>query len=292
MKATIMGFIIASATTLTALAATEPERVALWPGQAPVGEGKFETTNVFVTVHRPEKANGAAMVICPGGGYAGLVAGAEGHGIAKWLNQHGITGIVLEYRLPHGRPFVPLLDAQRALRMARVRAKDWNIDTHRLGIIGFSAGGHLAATATTHFDVGNPKANDPVEQQSCRPDFAVLVYPVITMGPKTHPGSRDNLLGRNPPSQLIAMFSNEQQVTSATPPVFLAHAQDDRTVTLDNSRMLYEALQQHHVPAQYLELPSGGHGLKGYKGPMWDEWQTQSLQWLAKLKMIEVSHEN
>ncbi|MGO9113263.1 MAG: alpha/beta hydrolase [Thermoguttaceae bacterium] len=181
-----------------------PEQLALWTTQAPVGDGKFEATNAFITVHRPvpEKANGAAMVICPGGGYGGLVTGAEGHGIAEWLNQHGITGIVLEYRLPRGRSFVPLLDAQRAIRTVRLNAKQWGIDPARIGIIGFSAGGHLASTASTHFDDGDPKATDPVNRVSCRPDFAILIYPLITMGEKTHGGSKAILLGRNPKPEL------------------------------------------------------------------------------------------
>ncbi|MEI8375598.1 MAG: alpha/beta hydrolase [Planctomycetota bacterium] len=265
-----------------------PEKLSLWSGQAPVGDGKFEAASASVTVHRPatEKANGAAMVICPGGGYGGLVTGAEGHGIAKWLNQHGIAGIVLEYRLPRGRSFVPLLDAQRAIRLVRFNAKPWNIDPNHIGIIGFSAGGHLASTAGTHFDDGDPKATDPVNRVSCRPDFAILVYPVVTMGTKTHGGSKANLLGRNPKPEMVDLFSNEKQVTDRTPPMFLAHAKDDTLVSPENSRMLYGALNAHKLATEYLELPSGGHGLNGYKGPMWDAWQTKSLEWLVLQKMI------
>ncbi len=269
-------------------AAPNSERLSLWSGQAPVGGGKFESAGVSVTVHRPapEKANGAAMVICPGGGYGGLVTGAEGHGIAKWLNQHGIAGIVLEYRLPGGRSFVPLIDAQRAIRMVRFNAKQWNINPNQIGVIGFSAGGHLASTAGTHFDDGDLKATDPVNRVSCRPDFAILVYPVVTMGSKTHGGSKANLLGHNPKPELVDLFSNEKQVTDRTPPMFLAHAKDDTLVSPENSRMLYEALKAHKLVAEYLELPSGGHGLNGYKGPMWDAWQTKSLEWLVLQKMI------
>jgi acetyl esterase/lipase len=272
----------------TPKAAATPEKLALWSGPAPVGDGTFETARASLTVHQPspEKANGAAVVICPGGGYGGLVVGAEGHGIAQWLNQHGIAGIVLEYRLPRGRSFVPLLDAQRAIRTVRFRAKEWRIDPNRIGIIGFSAGGHLASTAGTHFDAGDPKASDPIDRVSCRPDFMILVYPVITMNEKTHGGSKANLLGRAPKPELLDLFSNEKQVTAKTPPAFLAHAQNDTLVTPDNSRVFYEALRSHHVAAEYLQLPSGGHGLNGYKGPMWDAWQTKSLEWLAKQKLI------
>jgi acetyl esterase/lipase len=263
-----------------------PEKVTLWPDQAPVGDGAFEKADVFMTVYRPSKANGAAVVICPGGGYGGLVTGAEGSGIAQWLNAHGITGIVLEYRLPRGRAFVPLLDAQRAIRLVRARGKEWGCDPQRIGIIGFSAGGHLASTAATHFDAGNAATKDPVERVGCRPDFAVLVYPVITMNQKTHHGSKQNLMGPAPSPEIVELFSNEKQVTPETPPTFLAHALDDKAVSPDNSRQFYEALQKHKVPSRYLELPFGGHGLNGYKGPMWDAWQSGALKWLASLGLI------
>jgi len=265
-----------------------PEKISLWPDLAPAGDGSYEKTDARITIYRPEHANGTAAVICPGGGYGGLVTGAEGSGIARWLNAHGITGIVLEYRLPHGRPFVPLLDAQRAIRLVRSRSKELGCNPHRIGIMGFSAGGHLAATAATHFGAGTASATDPVERFGCRPDYAVLVYPVITMGPMGHSGTRQNLLGTSPSRENVALFSNEEQVTAHTPPAFLAHALDDRVVSPDNSRLFYEALQAHQVRSRYLELPSGDHGLNGYQGPMWDAWQTEALKWLASLKLIPV----
>lgn len=264
----------------------EPEKLTLWNGKAPTGDGKLEQADARITVHKAEKPNGAAIVICPGGGYGGLVVGPEGHGIASWLNKHGITGIVLEYRLPAGRSSVPLLDAQRAIRTVRANAKAWGIDPAKIGIMGFSAGGHLASTAGTHFDDGDAKADDPIDRVGCRPDFIVLIYPVVTMSEKTHGGSRNNLLGKNPDAKLVELFSNEKQVTPKTPPAFLAHAKDDRVVVPENSKAFYDALQMHKVAAKYLELPSGGHGLNGYKGPMWDAWQEQSLAWLAELKFI------
>jgi len=263
-----------------------PERIALWPNQAPIGDGSFETANVTITIYRPAHPNGAAAVICPGGGYAGLVTGAEGSGIAQWLNAHGITGIVLEYRLPHGRPLVPLLDAQRAIRTVRAKAKQWGCDSARIGIIGFSAGGHLASTAATHFDPGNPASTDPIDRAASRPDFAVLVYPVISMGEMTHGGSKQNLLGPSPSVETVQLFSNERQVTAQTPPTFLAHALDDKAVSPDNSELFYEALQRQNIPSRYLALPSGGHGLDGYQGPMWDAWQSGALLWLASLGLI------
>lgn len=255
----------------------------LWPDQAPVGDGTFENANANITVHlpAPAKASGAAVVICPGGGYQRLMVEPEGHLIARWLNEHGIAGIVLEYRMPQGRPFVPLLDAQRAIRTARAKAAEWRIAPNRIGIMGFSAGGHLASTAGTHFDNGDPKSADAVARVSCRPDFTILVYPVVTMSAMTHGGSRRNLLGPDPKPELVQLFSNEKQVTDKTPPAFLAHALDDKAVPPDNSRQFAEALKSHNIPVKYLELPSGGHGLNHYSGPMWDAWQKQSLEWLA-----------
>ena len=280
----------------TACLASEPKhdaaaantiRVSLWNGHAPIGGDKYASEEAWITVHRPPKANGAAIVICPGGGYRAKMIGPEGHGIADWLNRHGITGVVLDYRLPAGRAFVPLLDAQRALRTVRAHAKEWGIDPAKVGIMGFSAGGHLASTADTHFDDGNTSAADPIERLSCRPDFAILVYPVITMGEQvTHSGSQRSLLGEHPSSELIKLFSNEKQVTARTPPTFLAHARNDKAVPQENSKAFYEALRANKVAAEYLELSSGGHGLNGYKGPMWDAWQEKSLLWLAEQNFI------
>ena len=264
----------------------EPQKIGLWNGRAPTSDGQTEDSEVWLTLYRPAQPNGTAVVICPGGGYGGHAIQPEGHGIAKWLNQSGVTGVVLEYRLPAGRHSVPLLDAQRAIRTVRAHAKEWSIDPARIGIIGFSAGGHLASTAATHFDAGQPQSTDPTDKVSCRPDFAILVYPVITMGEKTHGVSRTNLLGPNPTDEFIELYSNENQVTDQTPPTFLAHAIDDGPVPPDNSRMFFEALQAHKVPSKYLELPDGGHGLNGYKGPSWDAWQTQSLDWLRELNLL------
>jgi acetyl esterase/lipase len=267
-------------------APARPERTPLWSGKAPIGDGKTDDADSYITVHKAMQPNGVAVVICPGGGYGGLVTGAEGHGIATWLNTFGITGVVLEYRLPKGRSQVPLLDAQRAIRTVRANAKAWSIDPKRVGIMGFSAGGHLASTAATHFDEGDAKSDDPVARTSSRPDFAILVYPVITMGELGHGGSRTNLLGKDPSEELIKKFSNDQQVTDKTPPTFLAHAIDDKPVPPENSRMFAKALEKHSVPHEYLELPSGGHGLNGYKGPMWDAWQKKSLEWLSSQKIL------
>jgi acetyl esterase/lipase len=256
----------------------------LWPGDAPVGDGTREAANTQISVYlpRPERATGAAVVICPGGGYIRHVLNREGPRMAWWLNDHGIAGIVLEYRLPHGRPFVALLDAQRAIRTVRFRAKAWNVDPNRVGIMGFSAGGHLASTAGTHFDTGDPQATDPIDRLSCRPDFMVLVYPVVTLGIKTHGGSKTNLLGPDPKPELVELFSNEKQVTARTPPAFLTHATDDVAVPPENSRQFVAALKAHGVPVEYLELPSGGHGFNGCQGPMWEAWKAKSIEWMQR----------
>ena len=267
-------------------AAPKPEVFSLWNGAAPAGDGTTTAEDGEITLDKAAAPNGAAMVICPGGGYGGLVMGAEGSGIATWLNQHGVTGVVLKYRLPKGRAMVPLLDAQRAIRMTRSHSKEWGLDPKRIGIIGFSAGGHLASTAGTHFDAGEAKSADPIQQASCRPDFMILVYPVISMGEIGHGGSRKNLLGAEPAPELIEKFSNEKQVTAETPPAFLAHAVDDKVVPVANSQRFADALKAKNVPVKLLELPTGGHGLNGYKGPSWDAWQTQSIEWLAGLKII------
>lgn len=268
-----------------------PERFSVATGK-PLAEGEKPAGEAVMTVYHPEKPNGTAVLIYPGGGYTTLVVEPEGHRIARWFGEHGITGAVVEYRLPNGNSSLPLADAERATRIVRTHAADWKIDLKHVGNIGFSAGGHLAATAATHFDKGDPKAADLIDRQSCRPDFSILVYPVITMGEKTHGGSKAALLGPSPDAKAIENFSNEKQITRDTPPTFLAHAQDDTLVSPDNSQMYYDALLKNKVPAQYLILNSGGHGLNGYQGPMWELWKTTSLKWLGSLKLIPKADAN
>lgn len=242
--------------------ADEPIRIALHD-QAIDGE------QAWLSLHRPDKPNGTAIIICPGGAYGGLAMEPEGHGIARWLNENGITGLVLEYRMPRGRARIPISDAQRALIKTRDNAQDWGINPRRVGVMGFSAGGHLASTAATHFT-----------RPETRPDFLILIYPVVTMGAKTHRGSLENLLGKNPPQAMIDQYSNEKRVTKQTPPTFLAHAVNDGIAPADNSTLFHEACKKNGVSSQYLELPTGGHGLNGYQGPSWDAWQRELLVWL------------
>ena len=269
-----------------ALPATE--RISVATGQI-LAEGEKPAGEAVMTVYHPAKPNGTAILIYPGGGYGILVVEPEGHRIAKWLGEHGITSAVVEYRLPHGNSSIPLADATRATRIVRSRATDWKLNPRRIGNIGFSAGGHLASTAATHFDQGDPQASELIGKQSCRPDFSILIYPVITMGDKTHNGSRTALLGPSPDAKAIDLFSNEKQVTADTPPTFLTHALDDTLVVPENSETYFQALQKNHVPSEFLKLPTGGHGLDNHQGPMWEAWKTASLKWLGKLKFISAA---
>lgn len=263
--------------------------VRLWPGPAPTGDGTLEPVGMELGVYLPSGAasTGAAVVICPGGGYIRHVVDREGYPIAEWLNAKGIAAILLRYRLPEGRPAVPLLDAQRALRTVRARAKEWGVDPARVGILGFSAGGHVASTAGTHFDSGSPDSPDAVERESSRPDFMILVYPVVTMGEKAHALSKTKLLGPTPDAELVRRYSNETQVTETTPPAFVTHAKDDGGVLPENSRDFVAALRTRGVPVEYLEFASGGHGFNGCKGPIWEEWKARSLDWLASRGFLQ-----
>jgi acetyl esterase/lipase len=221
-----------------------------------------------ITVYLPSKriATGQAVVICPGGSYGGVVLDLEGSDMARYLNSIGVAGIVLKYRLPGiencTEPHkAPLMDAQRAMRIVRFNAGKWNIDPTKIGIMGFSAGGHLASTLGTHFDYGNMASKDSIEQKSCRPDFMVLVYPVISFTDAcTHIGSRENLLGKNPDPFLVRYYSNELQVQDDTPPAFIVHADNDSGVPAENSILMYEALRKKKIPTELHILSEGEHG--------------------------------
>jgi len=236
----------------------------LWQGKMPhnsgltgeeidYGNGRVgNVTKPSVFVYLPKGASKAtpAVVICPGGGYARLAMNHEGHEVAQWLNSLGIAGIVLKYRMPNGHSEIPLADAQQALKLVRSRSAEWNIDAHKVGIAGFSAGGHLAATATTHF-------TDSLD----RPDFSILFYAVISMNPAiTHQGSLSLLIGKEPSEEKIKFYSNELHITPQTPPVALLLSDDDKTVPPRNSSEFYDALKKNNVPAAMYIFPSGGHG--------------------------------
>jgi acetyl esterase/lipase len=230
----------------------------------------------------PEE-NCAAVIICPGGGYAIEAIDKEGYEPARWFQERGIVGIVLKYRLPQGTDGdeSPSEDVSRAIRFVRQRASEWNIDPARIGIMGFSAGGHLASTSATHFDSGDSKSGDPIERVSSRPDFQILIYPVITMDTEVgHSGSRERLLGKSPTAEALAYASNDLQVTDKSPPAFLIHTSDDR-VSCENSLRYASALKRNNIPLELHLYERGGHGygMRGGNGPV-DAWPKRLEEWL------------
>ncbi len=267
-------------------AAAEPQRELLWPQGAPGAKGDKDADKPTLTPWIPpaDKATGTAIIVCPGGGYGGLAIGHEGKDIGEWLNSIGVAAFVLEYRhrgKGYGHP-APLDDAQRAIRTVRARASQWGVKPERIGIMGFSAGGHLASSAGTKFDSGKPDAADPIDRTSCRPDFMILCYPVISFTePFTHQGSRRNLLGESPDPELVKSFSNETQVTSQTPPTFLFHTDQDSGVPPENSVAFYLALRQAKVPAELLIFEKGPHGVGlGRSIPGTSAWSDCCADWL------------
>lgn len=236
-------------------------------------------------------ANGQAVIICPGGGYVVEAYDWEGTDIAMWLASNGIAAFVLQYRLPlSGNSLIPhlspMLDAQRAIRLVRFNAFKWNINPFQIGIMGFSAGGHLASTVGTHFDYGIASSSDPVNKMSSRPDFMVLVYPVITFTQEfMHKGSRDALLGNAPSEELIKNFSNELQVTQKTPPTLLIHAADDAVVPPQNSIVFFQALQEKKVSCALHIFPKGGHGFSlAHANPLLHKWTNVAIDWINDQK--------
>ena len=236
----------------------------LWPEGAPGALGKEDKDIPTLTPYLPDpgKATGAAVVICPGGGY-GMLAPHEGVQYARFLNEYGIAGFVLKYRLGSSgyRHPAMLQDAARAVRLVRTRGGEWNVDPKRIGIMGSSAGGHLASTLLTHFDAGKADATDPIERQSSRPDLGILCYAVISFGEFGHRGSMYNLLGKDPSPELVRLLSNELQVTKATPPCFIWHTYEDNAVPVENSLQFAEALRKAGVPCDLHIYQKGQHGL-------------------------------
>ncbi len=265
--------------------------VKLWSQGAPgaKGDGLDDVPTLSVFLPPGDKANGTAVVICPGGGYGGLAFDYEGEDVARWLNTEGIAGFVLRYRhAPGYRHPYPLMDAHRAIRTVRARAGEWKVKTDRIGILGFSAGGHLTTTAATLYDAGDPASDDPVERVSSRPDFMVPVYPVVAMtGPYAHLGSRQNLLGPSPDPALMDRLSPEKQVTRDTPPAFIVHTAEDGTVPVQNSVMLFLALREKGVAAELHCFQKGVHGLGMGKGdPAMSTWPGQLITWLRANGLI------
>lgn len=275
------------AMTTKAAGIAEEQTITLWPDGAPGALGREPADTPTLTPYFPpkDKATGAAVIVCPGGGYARL-AEHEGRPVAEWLNTIGVTAFVLKYRLgPRYQHPAPLLDAARAIRTLRARAAEWKLDPERIGILGFSAGGHVASTIGTHFDAGRPGDADKIERVSSRPNLLMLIYPVITMRERTHAGSKKNLLGAEPKPELVALLSNEEQVTKETPPTFLVHTVNDAGVPVENSMMFAAALRKAGVPFELHFYERGPHGFglgsrAGARDPILATWPERCADWL------------
>jgi acetyl esterase/lipase len=276
-----------------------PEEIPLWPAGAPGAVGKEPADVPTLTIFRPdpEKATGASVVICPGGGYVFLAVEHEGAEVGKWLNSMGVTGFMLKYRIaPRYHHPAPIQDANRAIRTVRARAGEWGLDPKRIAILGFSAGGHLASTAGTHYDAGKPDDADPIERVSSRPDRMILVYPVIAIATEYgHTGSRDNLLGKNADKALVESLSNETQVTKDTPPTFLAQTNADTAVPAENALLFTLALRKNKVPVELHVFEKGVHGLglgSGWAGhippePSFEPWPGLCGTWLKNQGFLD-----
>ena len=274
---------------LLSLIAMAQEKIMLYPeGATDCNEltvpESYRDPEFIVNISQPrmlvfpaakEKANGTAVLICPGGGYSGVSQIKEGEEFARWFNEMGISAFVLYYRMPNGHTEIPLRDAQKAMSIIRERAKEWNIKKSKIGIMGFSAGGHLASTVGTHF-----------KNKAERPAFMILGYPVVTMDAKlTHGGSRTNLLGKKPTEEMVKRYSNELQVTKKTPPTFIVHAKDDGAVPIANSENLAKALEANNVPVKLVVYDKGGHGfgMRRKDIPV-KEWPEELRKWMREMK--------
>ena len=290
-RITLICVLVIAASTGAVLSGQKTE--LLWPNGAPGAKGNEEADKPSLTICLPPKetATGTAVVICPGGGYGHLSMDREGQQIADWLNSIGVAGFILKYR--HGgngyRHPAPLQDAQRATRIVRSRAKEWDIDPERIGIMGFSAGGHLASSAGTHFQQNYYDVKDAIDKTSCRPDFMILLYPVITLDDSfTHSDSKRNLLGENPDRELVENLSNEKQVTPETPPTFLVHSDEDKTVPVENSIYFYLALRKAGVPAEMHIYLKGSHGSAiEKKYGLISTWPERCADWMNVRRLLK-----
>jgi acetyl esterase/lipase len=277
-----------AAPTPRPIVARAQQSIPLWQGGAPGALGNRPEDQPVLTPYLPPegRTNGTAVVIFPGGGYQHLSMEKEGSDVANWLAGNGVTAFVVRYRLgPSYHHPIMLGDAQRSIRTVRSRAAEWGIDPQRIGIIGFSAGGHLASTAGTHYDAGAAASADPIERMSSRPDFMLLLYPVITMrgDSTTHRGSRTNLLGERPDDALVRLMSNETQVTRDTPPTFIVHSTDDKVVPVENALLFYAALEAAAVPVEMHVFEYGGHGFGlAPTDPVLSTWTTLCESWLRR----------
>ena len=265
-------------------APASPQEILLWENGAPGALGQADTDKPTITAYRaPRGSSGTAVIVAPGGGYGALATEHEGRQEAYWFNAMGITAFVLKYRLgPRYHHPIELGDAQRAIRTVRARATEFNVIPDRIGMMGFSAGGHLTATAGTHYDPGKADAADPIDRVSSRPDFLILGYPVISFDPAVaHAGSVRNLLGDNPDPKLIEDLSNDLRVTAQTPPTFLFHTTNDNGVPVENSVRFYLALRKARVPAEMHLFENGPHGVgMALNDPALSVWPSLLMNWL------------
>lgn len=269
----------------------EPKTFRLWEQNVPGAQGTADDDIPTLTIYPSVNpaSTGTAVIVAPGGSYITLAMNHEGRQVANWLNSLGVTAFVLKYRLgPKYHHPIELKDAQRAIRLVRSRAKKLGVEPSRIGFMGFSAGGHLASTAGTHFDNGDPKASDPIDRVSCRPDFLVLAYPVISfVAPYSHSGSEHNLLGSDPDLKLQEELSNELHVTSETPPTFLFTTSADKTVPAENSVAFYLALQAARVPAEMHIFEKGPHGVGlDLADPVLGQWPTLLANWMRQRGLL------
>jgi acetyl esterase/lipase len=266
-----------------------PETFPLWDGPAPGALGKQEADRPTITYYTPVYSTHTAIVVTPGGGYSFVATNHEGRQIANWLNTLGISVFVVQYRVgPRYHHPVELGDAQRGMRFVRSHAADFRIDPDQIGLMGFSAGGHLAASVATHFDAGNPTATDPIDRVSCRPDFLILGYPVISLfQPYAHQGSVNSLLGEHPDPGLLRELSPELHVTPQTPPTFLVTTSEDTTVPPENTMDFYRALRKAGVPAELHIFEKGNHGFGLTAGePNHEVWHILLEQWLHQRGLL------
>ena len=263
----------------------------LWPDGAPGAIGDEDADKPRLTAYLPDpaKATGASVVVCPGGGYVNVCVGHEGEAVSEWFRGIGVATFVLRYRTaPRYHHPVPLMDAQRAIRTVRARCSEWGLDSDRIGVTGFSAGGHLASTAGTLFDDGPAVNTDSIDRENPRPDFMILAYPVITLKPPhAHAGSRSNLLGESPDDELIEQLSTELRVTDRTPPTFLMHTNADTGVPAENSVLFYLALRKAGVPAEMHIYADGPHGVgMALDDPVLSNWPEQLRGWMGGLGLL------
>ena len=273
-------------------AQNEADTIPLWPDGAPEakGDAPHDQPTLILYPAPKETATGAAVVVCPGGGYSTLAMDHEGHQIAQWLNSFGVSAFIVTYRLGKNgyRHPIPMNDGKRAIRTVRTNATEWEIDPNRIGVLGFSAGGHLASTLGTHFDSGDANASDPIDRASSRPDFMVLLYPVISFTEDyQHSGSRRMLLGEDADPALVASLSNETQVKGNTPPTFLVHTSEDTGVPPQNSIAFYLALHEKGIPAELHIYEKGRHGLgMGSRGSAFSSWPERCEEWMRERGLL------